>query len=124
AARAFAHTAAYDSAVASWFAAELCGAEDGDQADQPAFAGVTGEKIADLRYGENPHQAAAVYSDGTRGIACATLLGGKAMSYNNYTDTDAAIRAAFDFDQPAVAIIKHANPCGIAVADTAAAAHR
>ena len=126
AARAFAHTAAYDTAVASWFAAELSGAEDsdGDEADQPAFAGVTGEKIADLRYGENPHQAAAVYSDGTRGIACATLLGGKAMSYNNYTDTDAAIRAAFDFDQPAVAIVKHANPCGIAVADTAAAAHK
>ncbi|UVI37264.1 bifunctional phosphoribosylaminoimidazolecarboxamide formyltransferase/IMP cyclohydrolase [Brevibacterium spongiae] len=118
AARAFAHTAAYDSAVASWFAAELATDEN------PAFAGLTGEKIADLRYGENPHQAAAVYSDGTRGIAGAKLLGGKAMSYNNYTDTDAAIRAAFDFDQPAVAIIKHANPCGIAVADSAAAAHR
>ncbi|WP_209374427.1 bifunctional phosphoribosylaminoimidazolecarboxamide formyltransferase/IMP cyclohydrolase [Brevibacterium renqingii] len=118
AARAFAHTAAYDSAVASWFASEL--AED----SQAAFAGVTGEKIADLRYGENPHQAAAIYSDGTRGIAGAEQLGGKAMSYNNYTDTDAAIRAAFDFDQPAVAIIKHANPCGIAVGETAAAAHR
>lgn len=117
AARAFAHTAAYDTAVASWFASELSTDE------QPAFAGVSGEKIADLRYGENPHQAAAVYSDGTRGIAGATLLGGKAMSYNNYTDTDAAIRAAFDFDQPAVAIIKHANPCGIAVGETAAAAH-
>ena len=117
AARAFAHTAAYDSAVASWFASELAGD------DKAAFAGLTGEKIADLRYGENPHQAAAVYSDGTRGIAGAELLGGKAMSYNNYTDTDAAIRAAFDFDQPAVAIIKHANPCGIAVAETAAAAH-
>ncbi|WP_210605012.1 bifunctional phosphoribosylaminoimidazolecarboxamide formyltransferase/IMP cyclohydrolase [Brevibacterium oceani] len=117
AARAFAHTAAYDTAVAAWFAAEL-GTDE-----QPAFAGVTGEKIADLRYGENPHQAAAVYADGTRGIAGATLLGGKAMSYNNYTDTDAAIRAAFDFDQPAVAIIKHANPCGIAVGETAAAAH-
>jgi phosphoribosylaminoimidazolecarboxamide formyltransferase/IMP cyclohydrolase len=114
AARAFAHTAAYDTAVAAWFAAEL-GTDE-----QPAFAGVTGEKIADLRYGENPHQAAAVYADGTRGIAGATLLGGKAMSYNNYTDTDAAIRAAFDFDQPAVAIIKHANPCGIAVGETAA----
>jgi phosphoribosylaminoimidazolecarboxamide formyltransferase/IMP cyclohydrolase len=117
AARAFAHTAAYDSAVASWFAAELATDE------QPDFAGVTGEKITDLRYGENPHQAAAVYSDGTRGIAGAKLLGGKAMSYNNYTDTDAAIRAAFDFEQPAVAIIKHANPCGIAVGETAAAAH-
>lgn len=118
AARAFAHTAAYDSAVASWFAAELATDE------KAAFAGLTGEKIADLRYGENPHQAAAVYSDGTAGIAGAKLLGGKAMSYNNYTDTDAAIRAAFDFEQPAVAIIKHANPCGIAVGETAAAAHK
>lgn len=118
AARAFAHTAAYDSAVASWFAAELATDE------KAAFAGLTGEKIADLRYGENPHQAAAVYSDGTVGIAGARLLGGKAMSYNNYTDTDAAIRAAFDFDQPAVAIIKHANPCGLAVGETAAAAHK
>lgn len=131
AARAFAHTAAYDTAVASWFAAEVAsGAEKagaGDSASaagKPAFAGVTGEKLTDLRYGENPHQAAAVYSDGTRGIAGAKLLGGKAMSYNNYTDTDAAIRAAFDFDRAAVAIIKHANPCGIAVADTAAAAHK
>ncbi|MDN5661435.1 MAG: bifunctional phosphoribosylaminoimidazolecarboxamide formyltransferase/IMP cyclohydrolase, partial [Brevibacterium aurantiacum] len=107
AARAFAHTAAYDTAVASWFAAEIAsGADDGASAEetqsagQPAFAGVTGEKLTDLRYGENPHQAAAVYSDGTRGIAGAKLLGGKAMSYNNYTDTDAAIRAAFDFDRP------------------------
>lgn len=131
AARAFAHTAAYDTAVASWFAAELSGdrsdasgAEPDAAATQPAFAGVTGEKIADLRYGENPHQAAAVYSDGTRGIAGAKLLGGKAMSYNNYTDTDAAIRAAFDFDRPAVAIVKHANPCGIAVGETPAAAHK
>ncbi|MCF2588807.1 bifunctional phosphoribosylaminoimidazolecarboxamide formyltransferase/IMP cyclohydrolase [Brevibacterium sp. UCMA 11752] len=131
AARAFAHTAAYDTAVASWFASELTSgvqeaeAEDAaSTAGKSAFAGVTGEKLRDLRYGENPHQAAAVYSDGTRGIAGAKLLGGKAMSYNNYTDTDAAIRAAFDFDRPAVAIIKHANPCGIAVADTAAAAHK
>lgn len=135
AARAFAHTAAYDTAVASWFASELAasgqdetGSDDPSAASssrvQPAFAGVTGEKLTDLRYGENPHQVAAVYSDGTRGIAGAKLLGGKAMSYNNYTDTDAAIRAAFDFDRPAVAIIKHANPCGIAVAETAAAAHK
>ncbi|MDN6748347.1 MAG: bifunctional phosphoribosylaminoimidazolecarboxamide formyltransferase/IMP cyclohydrolase, partial [Brevibacterium sp.] len=131
AARAFAHTAAYDTAVASWFAAALASgsADSGTNeataiAGKPAFAGVTGEKLSDLRYGENPHQAAAVYSDGTRGIAGAKLLGGKAMSYNNYTDTDAAIRAAFDFDRPAVAIVKHANPCGIAVADTTAAAHK
>lgn len=119
AARAFAHTAAYDSDVASWFAGELAPA-----GEQPDFAGLTGNKLADLRYGENPHQSAAVYSDGTRGIAGARLLGGKPMSYNNYTDTDAAIRAAYDFDRPAVAIIKHANPCGIAVAETPAAAHR
>src|SRR5699024_12688873 len=113
-------------AGACWFAAELRGAYDSDgaEADPPACAGVTGEKIADLRYGANPHQAAAVYSDGTRGIACATLLGGKALSYNNYTDTDAAIRAAFDFDQPAGAIVKHTNPGGTAVANTAAAAHQ
>lgn len=130
AARAFAHTAAYDTAVASWFAAALSGKQSGssgtvsDAPAGPAFTGVTGEKIADLRYGENPHQTAAVYTDGTRGIAGAKLLGGKAMSYNNYTDTDAAIRAAFDFDQPAVAIVKHANPCGIAVAETVAAAHK
>ncbi|GAA0037349.1 MULTISPECIES: bifunctional phosphoribosylaminoimidazolecarboxamide formyltransferase/IMP cyclohydrolase [Brevibacterium] len=121
AARAFAHTAAYDTAVASWFAAELAAPQE---TELPDFAGLTGVKLADLRYGENPHQAAAVYTDGTRGIAGARLLGGKPMSYNNYTDTDAAIRAAFDFDQPAVAIIKHANPCGIAVGETAAEAHR
>ncbi len=123
AARAFAHTAAYDTAVASWFAAELA-VDAGTETSRPEFAGLTGEKITDLRYGENPHQGAAVYADGTRGIAGAKLLGGKAMSYNNYTDTDAAIRAAYDFDRPAAAIIKHANPCGIAVADTPAAAHR
>jgi phosphoribosylaminoimidazolecarboxamide formyltransferase/IMP cyclohydrolase len=119
AARAFAHTAAYDSQVAAWFAGELAA-----EGTQPDFAGLTGVKLDDLRYGENPHQGAAVYTDGTRGIAGARLLGGKAMSYNNYTDTDAAIRAAFDFDRPAVAIIKHANPCGIAVADTPAEAHQ
>lgn len=76
-----------------------------------------------LRYGENPHQQAALYTDGTGGLASAEQLHGKEMSYNNYVDTDAARRAAFDHDEPAVAIIKHANPCGIAVGADVAQAH-
>ena len=76
-----------------------------------------------LRYGENPHQAAALYS--TAGLAGAKQFHGKEMSYNNYTDSDAAWRAAWDHERPAVAIIKHANPCGIAVSDESiATAHR
>ncbi len=120
AAEAFAHTAAYDVAVANWFAATYVGAEDG----WPAFAGETWEKSAVLRYGENPHQAAALYVDGTGGLAGAEQLHGKEMSYNNYVDTDAARRAALGFDVPAVAIIKHANPCGIAVGADVAEAYR
>ena len=81
-----------------------------------------------LRYGENPHQAAALYLNGFgTGLAQARQVHGKEMSYNNYVDADAARRAAYDFDEPAVAIIKHANPCGIAVArgagDPIASAH-
>jgi phosphoribosylaminoimidazolecarboxamide formyltransferase/IMP cyclohydrolase len=120
AAEAFAHTAAYDVAVANWFASTYVGAEDG----WPAFAGETWEKSAVLRYGENPHQAAALYVDDTGGLAGAEQLHGKEMSYNNYVDTDAARRAALGFDGPAVAIIKHANPCGIAVGSDIAEAHR
>lgn len=119
AAQAFAHTAAYDVAVASWFAATYVGAEDG----WPDFAGEAWDKSAVLRYGENPHQQAALYTDGTGGLAAAEQLHGKEMSYNNYVDTDAARRAAYDFDLPAVAIIKHANPCGIAVGADVAEAH-
>ena len=113
AARAFAHTASYDKAVAAWCAQEL----DDDPQWWPAYAGLALERAATLRYGENPHQQAALYvdADATPGIAQATPLHGKEMSYNNYVDADAALRSAFDFDQPAVAIIKHANPCGIAV---------
>ncbi len=120
AAEAFAHTASYDVAVAGWFAATYVGAEDG----WPAFAGDTWSKSAVLRYGENPHQGAALYVDGSGGLAGAEQLHGKEMSYNNYVDTDAARRAAADFDEPAVAIIKHANPCGIAVGADVAEAHR
>lgn len=120
AAQAFAHTAAYDAAVASWLAAQTT--DEG----QPQFVGLAATKISDLRYGENSHQAAAVYAveGATPGLVGAKQLNGKAMSYNNYTDTDAARRAAYDYDEPAVAIIKHANPCGIAVGSDIAEAHR
>ncbi|HEV7825886.1 MAG TPA: bifunctional phosphoribosylaminoimidazolecarboxamide formyltransferase/IMP cyclohydrolase [Mycobacteriales bacterium] len=122
AARAFAHTAAYDAAVASWCAATL----DPEHGGWPAFAGVAYERAEILRYGENPHQEAALYvdADAAPGIAQAEQLHGKEMSYNNYVDADAAYRAAYDFGAPAVAIIKHANPCGIAVGDDIADAHR
>ncbi len=124
AAEAFAHTAAYDVAVATWMGGVLAPPTDGS--GFPGFAGATFTKVADLRYGENPHQAAALYVDGAGagGLAGADQLAGKEMSYNNYVDTDAARRAAWDFAEPAVAIIKHANPCGIAVGADIAEAHR
>jgi phosphoribosylaminoimidazolecarboxamide formyltransferase/IMP cyclohydrolase len=92
----------------------------------PAWIGAAWDRRTVLRYGENPHQRAAVYTNGSgsSGIAGAVQLHGKEMSYNNYVDADAARRAAFDFDEPAVAIIKHANPCGIAVGADIAEAHR
>ncbi|WP_181796660.1 bifunctional phosphoribosylaminoimidazolecarboxamide formyltransferase/IMP cyclohydrolase [Streptomyces sp. WELS2] len=121
AAEAFRHTAEYDLAVASWFAASYAPADD---SRFPDFTGTTYTREATLRYGENPHQAAALYVDGTGGLAEAEQLHGKEMSYNNYTDTDAARRAAYDHDEPCVAIIKHANPCGIAVGADVAEAHR
>ncbi|MDQ1563269.1 MAG: phosphoribosylaminoimidazolecarboxamide formyltransferase / cyclohydrolase [Actinomycetota bacterium] len=109
---AFQHTAAYDRAVADWFT----GGENFE---------VSGTLAATLRYGENSHQAASLYlKHGGHGIAQATQLGGKEMSYNNYVDADAALRAAFDFSEPAVAIIKHANPCGIAVGESISIAHQ
>ncbi len=124
AAQAFVHTATYDVAVAGWMGNVLTDTSDGS--GFPAWVGATWEKAAVLRYGENPHQRAALYrnGDGAGGLATAEQLGGKEMSYNNYVDTDAARRAAGDFDGPAVAIIKHANPCGIAVGADVAEAHR
>ncbi|KPC59290.1 bifunctional phosphoribosylaminoimidazolecarboxamide formyltransferase/IMP cyclohydrolase [Streptomyces chattanoogensis] len=121
AAEAFQHTAAYDVAVASWFAEDYAAADD---SDFPEFLGATYERKNVLRYGENPHQAAALYVDGTGGLADAEQLHGKEMSYNNFTDTEAARRAAYDQSEPCVAIIKHANPCGIAVGADVAVAHR
>lgn len=182
ASQAFAHTAEYDAAIATWFddqithfAMQAIGAEldpdaTGDNgADAlPEWVEMSGDRDTSLRYGENPHQAAALYIDmdalaakvaeggpdsdcmcpecaphpdladvalcdsigadetivPAPGIANAIQLHGKEMSFNNYTDGDAAIRAAYDHAEPCVAIIKHANPCGIAVAADVATAHR
>jgi phosphoribosylaminoimidazolecarboxamide formyltransferase/IMP cyclohydrolase len=120
--QAFAHTAAYDLAVATWFAAEESALEGGDW---PAVAGALWQLSDVLRYGENPHQKAALYTEQSvlHGIASAELLHGKQMSYNNYVDADSARRAAYDFAEPCVAIIKHSNPCGIAVGSDLAQAH-
>ncbi|MET1043829.1 MAG: bifunctional phosphoribosylaminoimidazolecarboxamide formyltransferase/IMP cyclohydrolase [Microbacteriaceae bacterium] len=138
---AFEHTAGYDMNVALWFAENLYDpwqdADDDldeleDELDEDASDSEWGEGIildaelqTVLRYGENSHQSAALYvGEGAAGIAQATQLHGKEMSYNNYVDADAALRAAYDHSTPTVAIIKHANPCGIATADTIAEAHR
>jgi phosphoribosylaminoimidazolecarboxamide formyltransferase/IMP cyclohydrolase len=131
AAEAFAHTAAYDLAVASWFASAYAPDETARDGGWPKVAGVLWRRADVLRYGENPHQRAALYLSAERaddgslrhGIASAELLHGKAMSYNNYVDADAARRAAYDFGDPCVAIIKHSNPCGIAVGTDLADAH-
>ncbi len=123
AALAFRHTASYDVAVASWFAS----AYDASDAEGgfPAWVGAAYDRADVLRYGENPHQRAALYAapDAGDSLATAVQLHGKQMSYNNYVDTDAALRAAHGFPGPAVAIIKHANPCGIAVGGDVADAH-
>ncbi|WP_242889046.1 bifunctional phosphoribosylaminoimidazolecarboxamide formyltransferase/IMP cyclohydrolase [Actinomadura litoris] len=125
AAGAFAHTASYDVAVASWFAGEYAPDATAAETRWPDFLGATWQRANVLRYGENPHQRAALFTDGSGGgLAGARQLHGKEMSYNNYVDADAARRAAYDFDAPAVAIIKHANPCGIAVGADLAEAHR
>jgi phosphoribosylaminoimidazolecarboxamide formyltransferase/IMP cyclohydrolase len=114
AAQAFVHTADYDTAVASWMGNAYVDTSEGT--GFPAWTGATWTKSGTLRYGENPHQKAALYSSWSDGVANAEVLHGKEMSYNNYIDTDAAVRASLDHgDLPTVAIIKHANPCGIAV---------
>jgi phosphoribosylaminoimidazolecarboxamide formyltransferase / IMP cyclohydrolase len=135
AAEAFAHTAAYDLAVASWFAASYAPDEISRDVGWPEVAGALWRRADVLRYGENPHQRAALYKDLSTeragltqsgqpsGIAAAELLHGKPMSYNNYVDADAARRAAYDFTEPCVAIIKHSNPCGIAIGTDLADAH-
>ena len=142
AAAAYAHTAAYDAAVASWFAASYAPDETAQRSGWPDVAAAVWTRAEVLRYGENPRQQAALYIAGgsggssprasrassvteaaDSGIANAEVLHGKAMSYNNYVDSDAARRAAYDFGEPCVAIIKHSNPCGIAVGTDIADAH-
>jgi phosphoribosylaminoimidazolecarboxamide formyltransferase/IMP cyclohydrolase len=141
---AFAHTAAYDTAVAEYFALNvgikplspveplppvepLSPVEPVETPPTTTFSDslrLDAQLATPLRYGENAHQAAALYRfDGADGIARAVLHGGKEMSYNNYVDADAALRAAYDHEGPTIAIIKHANPCGIATAPTLAEAH-
>ena len=150
AARAYARTAAYDCAVASWFASAYAPDETARETGWPDVTGAVWTRRDVLRYGENPHQRAALYQRGDavtgpaagtgtaagqqphgitagqqpHGITAGRQLHGKAMSYNNYVDAAAAWRAAFDFAQPCVAIIKHSNPCGIAVGADLAEAHR
>jgi phosphoribosylaminoimidazolecarboxamide formyltransferase/IMP cyclohydrolase len=122
AAKAYARTAAYDAAISSWFA---------DQMDEraPRWRSIAGTLAQELRYGENPHQWAAFYKTGERrpGVATAVQHQGKELSYNNLGDADAAIELIAEFDPriaPAVAIIKHANPCGVALGPTLAEAYR
>ena len=122
AARAFARTAAYDAAIADWFAGQT-----GDGLAPRVTIG--GARLQTMRYGENPHQSAAFYATGDArpGVACARQLQGKALSYNNVADTDAAFELVAEFDpaeQAAVAIIKHANPCGVAVGASLLDAYR
>ena len=125
AAQAYAHTARYDAAVASWFASSYAPDETAQETGWPDVTAAVWSRRDVLRYGENPHQRAALYTGAGRpGLAEAEQLHGKAMSYNNYVDAAAAWRAAYDFAQPCVAIIKHANPCGIALGADLAEAHR
>jgi phosphoribosylaminoimidazolecarboxamide formyltransferase/IMP cyclohydrolase len=122
AAKAYARTAAYDAAIAAWFADAL-----GERA--PSRRTIAGTLAEELRYGENPHQWAALYRSGERrpGVASAVQHQGKELSYNNLNDTDAAFELVAEFDpraSPAVAIIKHANPCGVALGASLAEAYR
>ncbi len=120
AANALALTATYDANIASWIAAEI------DEYEFPRRISFSGSWKTTLRYGENPHQKAALYLDGSDrpGVATAAQLQGKALSYNNLNDTDAAFELVAEFDQPAVAIIKHANPSGVATAAAPLDAYR
>ena len=113
---AFQHVAQYDVAVSSWLESVVLPDSDPSQDGFPAWVGSVWERAQTLRYGENPHQDAALYVSkfGNSGIAQAEQLHGKEMSYNNFVDADAAYRAAYDHKTPTVAIIKHANPCGVA----------
>ena len=123
AAKAFAKTFAYDKMISDWLSTQT------ETPDNSAFAPnliLTGTRDAVLRYGENPHQSAAVYKSGDKGpsVLNATQLQGKSLSYNNIYDTDAALRLVAEFEKPSIAIIKHANPCGVACAENLTKAWR
>ena len=122
AAKAFAHTAGYDAAITNYLSAQSAGVEPGAQFNY------AGQRLMPLRYGENPHQQAAFYRDrgcepGDGSLAGATQLQGKELSYNNIADSDAALECVRQFEQPACVIVKHANPCGVAVDANIAAAY-
>jgi phosphoribosylaminoimidazolecarboxamide formyltransferase/IMP cyclohydrolase len=122
AAKAFAHTARYDTMVAAFLAAR----HPPGSAGFPQTLALVYEKVQDLRYGENPHQRAAFYRDpgaGSASVASARVLQGKDLSYNNIADADTAIECVRQFAAPACVIVKHANPCGVAVADSIGAAY-
>ena len=123
AAKAFAHTAAYDAHIAAWFARDGAPATAADAL--PARLAISGERVLSLRYGENPHQAGALYrtADSRPGVASARQVQGKELSYNNLGDADAAIELAAEFTEPAIAIVKHANPCGVATGTNLADAY-
>jgi phosphoribosylaminoimidazolecarboxamide formyltransferase / IMP cyclohydrolase len=130
AAQAYARTASYDAAVASWFATVYAPDQTTTETGWPDLVTAAWVRDEVLRYGENPHQSAALYlpaglagPDGSGGVAAAEQLHGKAMSYNNYVDADAAWRTAGEFAEPCVAIVKHSNPCGVAVGADIAGAH-
>ena len=114
--KAFSHTAQYDGMISQWLKQNLSETETADASSLPAHLAITAPHIATLRYGENSHQQAATYGDGSTGpsVLNARQLQGKALSYNNINDTDAAFRLASEFQAPTIAIIKHANPCGVA----------
>jgi phosphoribosylaminoimidazolecarboxamide formyltransferase / IMP cyclohydrolase len=115
--KAYEHTAAYDGAIANHFGRLVPGGSE----SFPRTFNTQFNKVQEMRYGENPHQQAAFYVEANpaeTGIATATQLQGKELSYNNVADTDAALECVKNFDQPACVIVKHANPCGVAVADT------
>jgi phosphoribosylaminoimidazolecarboxamide formyltransferase / IMP cyclohydrolase len=120
--RAYEHTAAYDGAIANYFGHKV----EGGSELFPRTYSTQFHKVQEMRYGENPHQNAAFYIESNpseAGIATAEQLQGKALSYNNVADTDAALECVKNFDEPACVIVKHANPCGVAVADSIAAAY-
>ena len=122
--KVFAHTSAYDGAIANYLYALD---EQGGRAEFPGVLNLQFHKLQDMRYGENPHQSAAFYRDldpVPGGLASYRQLQGKELSYNNIADSDAAWECVKSFDEPACVIVKHANPCGVAIADTPAAAYQ